>query len=223
MSERSVPDHYRSTLAASTPAQRIAELTSLTIRLKEELAEAAGEKEKLEKRLLRYETFGGVSFGGIPLAQIRADFVLWEALLNSNKFLAIFELGTWNGGFSWWLWAQAQARGLEFHTYDAINPEYHTPPFAFTRVDVFAEAKNLAHTFRAYEPCILFCDNGNKPRELQTFAPELRHPESLLVAHDWGTEIGPDDVPDTVEMVYREFCEEIGSITRVFRLEEGYA
>ena len=43
------------------------------------------------------------------------------------------------------------------------------------------------------------------------------------MAHDWGTEIGPDDVPDTVEMVYREFCEEIGSITRVFRLEEGYA
>lgn len=218
MRERSVPDHYRSTLSASTPAQRLAELTSLTIRLQEELDEAVGEKEKLEKRLARYQTLGGVSFGAIPVAQIWADFVLWEALLNSNVFLGLIELGTWNGGFSWWLWAQTQARNMAFYTFDSVVPEHRLPPNVFEKRDIFADAEKTADLIRLCEPCVVFCDNGNKPRELRTFAPELRHADSLLVAHDWGTEINSDDVPDMIEMVHEDFCVELGSISRVFRL-----
>jgi hypothetical protein len=223
MTERLVPDHSRSTLAASTPAQRIAELTSLAIRLQEELDEAIAEKEKLENRLVRHETLGGVSFGGISVAQAWVEFILWESLLNDRRFEAIFELGSWQGGFSWWLWAQAQVRKQQFHTFDSIQPQAEMPPDCFTRLDVFASSMKLGDLFREWEPCIVFCDNGNKPRELQTFAQWLRDPESLLVVHDWGTEIQPEDVPDTVEMVYREFCEGLRSMSRVFRLRRDDA
>ena len=185
---------------------------------------AADERHRadvLQAEYDRYHRMSDTSFGGIPMAQIRADLVLWESVLNSNPQLkAIFEIGTWQGGFSWWLWGQANPRDMWFNTFDSIEPDKEEPP-GFMRIDVFADAEYLGKRFRAFEPCLVFCDGGNKPRELRTFAAELRDPASLLLVHDWGTEMLPENVPDTVEMVYGEFCEELGSVTRVFRLKEG--
>jgi len=180
-----------------------------------------GRADELQKHYDRFHNMSGVSFGGVPMAQIWADLVLWEAVLNENPVDAIFEIGTWEGGFSWWLYAQSMARDIFFQTFDAVQPERNIP--AFLRVDVFAETEMLGKRFRAFEPCVVFCDGGNKPRELQTFAAELRDPRSLLLAHDWGEEIGAGDVPDTVAMVYGDFCEQLGSVTRVFKLRSGDA
>ena len=52
------------------------------------------------------------------------------------------------------------------------------------------------------------------------YGPLLEHPESLLVVHDYGTEFQPEDVPACLEMVYREFCEDLGSMSRVFKKKE---
>jgi hypothetical protein len=172
----------------------------------------------LQRDYDRYHRMADTSFGGIAMAQIRADQVLWEAVLNSNTDLkAIFEIGTWQGGFSWWLWAQCEARGLFFETYDSITPDRLVPNFE--RRDVFAQAPFLGEHFRQWEPCVVFCDGGNKPRELNTFAEELVSPRSLLFVHDWGEEILLEDVPESLEMIYREYCLELGSITRVFHLK----
>jgi hypothetical protein len=212
--------HQRSKGPVSTPAQRLVEI-------QQELARAESREELLRLRIVelerdydRYHRMSDTSFGGIPMAQIRADMVLWEAVLNENPQLkAIFEIGTWQGGLSWWLWAQTEARGLYFRTYDAIQPARMPPKFI--RTDVFADSEHLGEKFRSYEPCVVFCDGGNKPRELKLFAGELRHPESLLFVHDWGTEFFPENVPASVRMVYGDFCEELGSITRVFQLKEN--
>ncbi len=216
MSERLV--HQRTKGPASTPAQRLVELqqalNTADLRIQEEHGKALG----LERRLARYESLGQVSFGGIKAAQIWSDFFLWEGLLNSHEFNAIIELGTWEGGFSWWLWAQTQARKQSFWTFDAVEPE--NPPPGFTKLDVFAEVDRIATIFKHSEPLILFCDNGNKPRELQTFAPLLKQEDSLIVVHDWRTEIQPEDVPDTVEEAYGDFCDDIRSMSRVFKLKE---
>jgi len=208
--------HQRSKGPVSTPAQRLVELQNALAASQLELAHAKSEAAELAAALVRFHRMSGMSFGGIPMAQIAADMILWEAVLNENPVDAIFEIGTWQGGFSWWLYAQSLARDIFFQTFDAVQPDRNIP--AFLRVDVFAESKMLGKRFRAFEPCVVFCDGGNKPRELQTFAAELRDPRSLLLAHDWGDEIGPGDVPDTVEMVYGDFCEQLGSVTRVFKL-----
>ena len=217
--ERSEP-HHRTKGPASVPAQRVVELNSELMRVRGALGEACTEIGRLAKRLERYEEFGGVSFGGIQIAQIWADFFLWEGVLNDNPQLrGIIELGTWNGGFSWWLWGQTEVRNMSFYTFDAVVPEHRLPPFVFEKRDIFADADKTADLIRLYEPCVVFCDNGNKPRELQTFAPALRDTGSLLVVHDWGDEVGPDDVPDTVEMVYEDACLGLNSKSRVFRLK----
>ncbi len=209
--------HRRTKGPASTPAQRLVELQNELSYWQSAHANKVFENDELNNRLARYETLGGVSYGGVACAQIWSDFFLWESILNDRRFNAIVELGTWHGGFSWWLWGQTRIREQSFWTFDSIQPE--NPPPGFTRLDVFAEVDRIATIFGQAEPLVLLCDNGNKPRELQTFAPLLKHPDSLVVVHDWGTEIGPDDVPDTVEMVYGEFCESIRSMSRVFRLE----
>jgi hypothetical protein len=41
------------------------------------------------------------------------------------------------------------------------------------------------------------------------------------VVHDWKTEIQPEDVPDTVEETYGDFCDDIRSMSRVFKRKEN--
>lgn len=166
--------------------------------------------------------FQTTSFGGIPVAQYFVDFYLWEAILNENPHLVrIIELGTWRGGFSWYLDAQARTRDIYFSTYDSIehwqeNKVYKLPP-NFIKKDIFAD-EHLSN-FIASGPCALFCDNGNKPREVKTFAPYLTS-DSILIVHDWKTEFFPEDVPDILEEIYGDFCDELGSISRIYKKKE---
>jgi hypothetical protein len=154
------------------------------------------------------------SFGGVTCAQFWIDFILWENVLNDNPQVeAIVEIGTWEGGFSWFLWAQAQAREIDFITFDAVKPK--DPPLHFVQLDVWANPKRVEAVIRA-RPVALFCDGGNKPRELQTFAP-ICDPDSVILVHDWGTETHPADVPDGLREIYGNWCDTVGSITRVFK------
>lgn len=171
----------------------------------------------------RFHTIGNVSFGGVPMAQIWADLVLWEALLNENTHLrAIMEIGTWQGGFSWWLQSQSMVRGMAFRTFDSVKPDKPIP--GFERRDVFADSDYIGSLIKTFSPLILFCDGGNKPRELATFSEYLGK-DDLVVVHDWDTEIFGTDVmgyhledpPGILEEVYGDFCDELGSMSRVFR------
>ncbi len=151
------------------------------------------------------------------MAQFHCDLILWEMTLNSNPQLkGIVELGTWQGGFSWFLWAQAQARGLEFHTFDVIAPDKEPP--GFEQIDIYLNAHELGTRFAAMGPIALFCDGGNKPRELKTFPPYLEK-GSVVLVHDWGTETLPSDVPEFLREVHGDVCDDIGSVTRIFTVK----
>lgn len=160
------------------------------------------------------------SFGGILAAQYWIDFYLWECVLNENpQLVRIIELGTWRGGFSWYLDAQARARQMYFCTYDSIEHwrenNFSGPPPNFIKEDIFANAESIGN-FISTAPVALFCDNGNKPREIKTFSPYLTN-DSIILVHDWLDEIFPEDIPDYLEELYGDFCNELGSKTRVFR------
>lgn len=158
-----------------------------------------------------------VSFGGVPAAQYWIDFILWENLLNDNpQVRGIVEIGTWQGGFSWFLWAQTHARRIGFWTCDAVAPE-RDPPGYFERLDVWARPERIGEVIESMGgPVVLFCDGGNKPRELATFAPACP-PGSVVVVHDWGTEVRPSDVPQCLTEAYGDWCDQVGSLTRVFK------
>jgi hypothetical protein len=165
----------------------------------------------------RWHTVRGTSFGGRPVAQYWVEFMLWEAILNDNPQIeTIVELGTWEGGFSHFLAAQAGARNLGFRTYDAVVFNSQVPP-GFVRCDIFGEADTVAEYLQGSGPTALFCDNGNKPRELRTFPQHLQE-GSLVIVHDWETEVWPDDVPTYLIPAYVPLCEELGSMNRVFTL-----
>jgi hypothetical protein len=154
------------------------------------------------------------SFAGVACAQYWADFYLWEGLLNAYpKTKAIVEIGTWQGGFSLYLHAQAEARGLRFRTYDVLPPSRQIP--GFVQLDVFADAEHVGRHLSKQGEVILLLDGGNKPRELKTF-PLYCQEGSIFVVHDWGTEIFPQDVPDDLIEIHTDLCERIGSMSRVF-------
>lgn len=157
-----------------------------------------------------------MSFGGVPAAQCAQDYYLWEYLLNDNpQTRGIVELGTWEGGFSLYLAEQARLRGLSFRTYDIIAPGREIP--GFVQLDIFGQAGAIGEHLRGVSPVICLCDGGNKARELRTFSGYLDG-DSLMVVHDWGTEMDPDDVPSNLEMVYGDLFERFQSMSRVFRV-----
>lgn len=157
----------------------------------------------------------GVSFGGVPCAQQWSDFILWEAVLNERLDLqGIVELGTFKGGFSLWLYAQCKVRDMWFRTYDVIHPGRRIP--GFVQIDMYLEKDEICrYLSKKPGPIILFCDGGNKPREMKTF-PQCCPEGSLFFVHDWGTETLLSDIPSSLRMVYGDYCEQLRSITRVF-------
>ena len=159
-----------------------------------------------------------MSFGGVQASQILADYWLWEAILNAEKDTkGIVELGTAHGGFSLFLAAQANLREIFFRTYDVVPPARRIP--GFVQCDIYAMATEIGVHLQRHDPIVLFCDGGNKPRELKTFSAYLT-PKSMIVVHDWGTEMLKSDIPGNVVEVYGELCDELGSMSRCFRVRD---
>lgn len=211
--DRLIPEHTRRTARAASPGERIIELTNQVNSLEGQVARALADKTEAERMLARYQTIGGVSFGGIAAAQTWSDVFLWETLLNTYPVEVIVEIGTWKGGFSWFLWAQAEVRGYDFRTYDAIAPDVLVP--GFRRLDVFADPEAVFEDIDG-RAVMLFCDGGNKPRELRLFSTGLAE-GSIVLVHDWGTEMQPEDVPDWLVEIHGDVCDATRSMTRVFR------
>ena len=147
-------------------------------------------------------------FMGVQCSQYAVDFVLWERLLNHNPDVdRIIELGTLWGGFSLFLFLQALQRNMTFITFDdgsyAVTQCKTDGPLAVDtplgqRLDltdhcvhgnVFDDCYEIVTSYlQGPGRCVLFCDDGNKPKEFATFAP-LAKPGDIIVVHDWGTEI----------------------------------
>jgi cephalosporin hydroxylase len=168
------------------------------------------------------------SYCGYPATQCPADFVLWRVLLGRHLPERIVELGTAWGGFSLFLSHQATARSMEFVTFDKVDHRTASPDWTFGNkaanaadlgdqfvcADVLADPAPVAIEL-ANRKVALLCDNGDKPAEVNLYGPMLT-PESICVVHDWGTEIGPDDIPDCLTEIHGDLCDELHSASRVF-------
>lgn len=162
-----------------------------------------------------------MTFGGIATAQWWGDLYLWEKLLNGHpEMKAVLELGVDRGGFALYLEAQCRIRGIEYRGYDVFEPEALPLLENFHKLDIFLEKQTIIETMNSFDgPVILFCDNGNKPRELRLFSNEMP-PGSIVAVHDWGKETFPADIPVWLEEIYGEFCDQLGSMTRIFKVKE---
>lgn len=84
---------------------------------------------------------------------------------------------------------------------NCIRPEIRalfTDQVEFIRMNIYEKNEKLSKALGAKGRKILYCDNGNKPYEFNTFAKYLNSGD-VIGCHDWGTEITAGDVRETVK------------------------
>lgn len=156
------------------------------------------------------------SFCGVGMAQTWEDLLLYESLLNARpEIKVVVELGTGEGGLALYLATQCGRRGLAFYTCDLVQVREDTP--GFHELDVFHRVEEIAAWFRPRT--LLVCDNGDKPRELATYAPHLQ-PGDLVAVHDWNVEVGLKDLPNSLVPVYSKWCTSMTQI--LVRVEDDH-
>ncbi len=166
----------------------------MTVNLKEQLFE-----HNTQRRLF-----------GLYVQQSHAAMLVYEQLLDAHRDEVhwICELGTGSGALSiyWALWARLQS--VPFLTVDIRPPEpvvFSTLQLLGTKVQradcLSRHAQSLVSSHMDGRPGLLLCDNGNKVKELQIYAP-LTPPNSLILAHDFADEILPAHVRSVPEVAY---------------------
>ena len=139
-------------------------------------------------------------FMGNNMAQSWPDLLIWEAFFNQYNFKTFIELGTGHGGLALFFALQCIQRDIDFHTFDNVKSiknnhisELVNLEDKFHHVDLFKEGHSIiSGLIRRKSPVAVFFDDGDKPREWQTFAP-LTKPGDFCIVHDWGTEFGVGD------------------------------
>jgi len=172
------------------------------------------------------------TFMRIHTLQYWADLAIWEAFLNEHtpELKGLIELGTYRGGMSIFLLLQAVQRRMPFYTFDKRRlPDLDTPVAQFVGLtghfyegDIFEERKPKLLELIGMDglhPLLLYCDDGNKPREFETFVPYLRTGDYVAV-HDWGLEFHPQHVKPVehlIEPTFWEECQTLNSLTRFWK------
>jgi len=145
---------------------------------------------------------------GIRAYQDWDDLKHWETFFNGHRLGSLIELGTGAGAMSAYLFMQCELRGVWFAaTFDHRLPlaPLHRMRIPFIRGDVLGdpaivESAILASHEQSDAPLVIFCDNGNKPQEVELYAPMLRAGDYIAV-HDWGTEFLEGDIPPGCRIV----------------------
>lgn len=155
------------------------------------------------------------TFLGRRTSQGQFAIPTWEYVLRKIKFKRILDIGTYNGNFSYYLLLFAKERGAEFYSYDKLDHKNKRISGYFYQMDVFEHIEEIGALIRKDGISIVFCDGGDKIRELQTFSEFLKSGD-IIVVHDWGKEIFKKDVPKRLTTLYPELLK-IDSLTRWFQ------
>lgn len=177
------------------------------------------------------------TFLGMPLSQWWRDLEIWEWFLNEHHFGQIIEVGTYCGGMATFFALQCHVRGMQFTSLDVSDTAWRpaigqnallqrlVAPHCVV-ADFFTEA-GQEHVLGALgrsgrEPILVFCDNGDKPREYKIVAPYLKEGD-VLAMHDWSKdtticEFHPSDVNESLtETIWGDLCDRHNSHTRFFK------
>lgn len=122
------------------------------------------------------------------------DFPIVESIIFPHRPLVLVELGTDEGGFAGFLADMAAGWGGRVVTFD-IKAKFKSDllsafsNLSFEQADVLGEEPHWRVVELISQPrVLLYCDNGNKQREVELYAQFLQS-GSLLGVHDYNTEI----------------------------------
>ena len=145
---------------------------------------------------VRYKSGGGASF---PARQSIQDIEALKLVCSELSPVVIVELGTDRCGSTSVL--RDAAPESEIFSFDMKAPRLTEEQVAslgsnthIVDADVLKSKDVVCRSFQAVDGVVLlFCDNGNKPLEVELYAPTLRTGDVIGV-HDWETEVCGDDV-----------------------------
>ena len=150
---------------------------------------------------------GWRGYAGSAMERRWSDIFTIDVFLSSQRPSTIIELGTGIGAFSAYLATYAYVNGAAFHTFDShlkAAPSKRSNQRALRLVRAIGGKTHRRDIFEASSQAFikgliarggsvfLYCDNGDKPREVQLFAPALKTGDTLGV-HDYGSEIHERD------------------------------
>lgn len=147
------------------------------------------------------------TFLGLPTLQSFAVFFIFEKILLDYPFKRIVELGTGQGGLALYLSLYCINKNAEFHTYDIEEINITTKDILLSKIelkkycktkDIFENKEEIIAILKKEGRTILFCDNGDKILEFNTFAPHLKKGD-IIGVHDWDEEIKLTDIQETLQ------------------------
>lgn len=140
-------------------------------------------------------------FIGIKTAQSKKVFDLWEDFLRETDLARIIEIGTYKWGMSLYFFLWCKTKKAEFRTYDIrffpatrVIRELGITK-CFKMADVFAIEKDIGDLIARDGTTLVYCDGGNKPKELAVFSRWLKEGD-YIATHDFGTEVMLEDIPE---------------------------
>lgn len=151
---------------------------------------------------------------GLRILQSYEGLIMYEEVLNAYKkrIKWVCEIGTATGSLSLFLAAWAKNIEIPFLTFDTGETQNKLPFSKATenairclsgkivRDDCFSDTSyKLIQEQTSQDPGLLFCDGGNKAKEVATFAP-MTVVGSIIIAHDWDVEFKSEHV-DAVSQV----------------------
>lgn len=125
------------------------------------------------------------------------DLELIADVIRTHRPRLSVELGTDAGGFAAFLSDTVAPWGGRVVTVDNTVKCDHDemanvfPNLTFIVADALGQdVERIRGLITVEGPVFLYCDNGNKERELELYAPHLGRP-GLLGCHDWADEVRP--------------------------------
>lgn len=157
-----------------------------------------------------YRSTGAIWPMSIPTSMTWLDIGALLNLIHIHQVRTVVEIGTHRGGFA----AVLTGRTLfdpGFHLFTVeldpsiVHPDFRgaAESFDLTNVqlwigDAFAHETRqrvIEELARHDQRALLFCDGGDKPREMREFHALLR-PGDLMVGHDYHNEYNDEGLPD---------------------------
>jgi cephalosporin hydroxylase len=133
-----------------------------------------------------------------------AYYMIDQIMIQNPQIKGIVEIGTAHGALTTVLGLWGIKRNIPVLSLDR-NGRLHDKTI-FDRLGIeFIEADENSEMVAkkiigmCHDPIFIYCDGGNKPREFNDWAPIIR-PGSVIAVHDWGVEIGPEDVNESIEL-----------------------
>lgn len=163
---------------------------------------------------------------GVSTSLTWSDIGVILHVIQAAGIRLVVEIGVEHGGLAALLAAYGQVTGVAYRGLDitlaALHPVVRDLPIVARdawRAETVAEVRGWMDA--ANGPCLIFCDGGDKPKELHLYAPLLR-PGDVLMGHDYHNEYGDAELvsmPPSVVRVHAVWLER--TLLCLFQRREG--